>query len=76
MQSSAARLAAERNSRVSRVEAEEAARQAEEDKLRSARGELGASYLAQQQKAVFTGQMDLGERMRRAGRVGMVGDGE
>ena len=74
MQNAAAALNADRGARLQesdRQDAEELAK--EEERRRKDRG-VGPSFMAAQQKAVYGGAMDLSERMRRAGGVGMVGD--
>lgn len=77
MQSSASTLAAERNARLAKLEAEDKQQLAKEVEARSNRGKgMAPSFLREQERKVFSGGMDLGERMKRSGRVGMVGDRE
>ena len=77
MQSSASTLSAERNARLAKLEAEDKVKLEEEEAVRGSRGGkngVGPKFLREQEKAVFGGGMDLGERMKRAGRVGMERD--
>jgi hypothetical protein len=76
MQSSASTINDERNARLARMEAEDKAQLEGEDTKRESerKGGVGPTFLREQEKKVFTGGMDLGERMKRSGRVGMVGD--
>ena len=77
MQSSANTLSAERNARLAKLEAEDKVKLEEEEAVRGSRGGkngVGPKFLREQEKAVFGGGMDLGERMKRAGRVGMERD--
>ncbi|SCV70628.1 BQ2448_3390 [Microbotryum intermedium] len=73
MQASAASLS---TSRAERVKQEDEADQREHDKEMEKRmksGGVGPKFLREQEKHVFGG-MDLAERMKRSGKVGMVGE--
>lgn len=76
MQTSAAALSSSRNERLVKLEEIDAEvlvkEQAEREKSRT--GKVGPQFMRDQEKKVFSGGMDLGERMKRSGRVGMVGD--
>uniref|UniRef100_A0A0K3CF92 BY PROTMAP: gi/472584543/gb/EMS22129.1/ pre-mRNA-splicing factor CWC25 [Rhodosporidium toruloides NP11] n=1 Tax=Rhodotorula toruloides TaxID=5286 RepID=A0A0K3CF92_RHOTO len=78
MQSSAASLSASRAERLSKLEAEDRALHEREERERKERGRagdgVGPGFIAKAQGVVYGGGMDLGERMRRSGRVGLVGD--
>ncbi|EMS22129.1 pre-mRNA-splicing factor CWC25 [Rhodotorula toruloides NP11] len=78
MQSSAASLSASRAERLSKLEAEDRASHEREERERKERGRagdgVGPGFIAKAQGVVYGGGMDLGERMRRSGRVGLVGD--
>ena len=77
MQSSANTLSADRNARLAKLEAEDKVKFEAEEAVRGSRGGkngVGPKFLREQEKAVFGGGMDLGERMKRAGRVGMERD--
>lgn len=81
MTSSAAALTSSRNARLAQLEAEDAKALEKEQAERKLNGGGGSSgvgprFLRDQEKKVFGGGMDLGERMKRSGRVGMVGDKE
>lgn len=76
MQSSANAMTAERSARVAKMEAEESAQLEKETERRMQGGDVGPKFLREQEKQVFGGGMDLAERMRRSGRVGLVGDRE
>ncbi|CEQ40586.1 SPOSA6832_02218, partial [Sporobolomyces salmonicolor] len=80
MQSSAAALSASRASRLSAMEAAEEAEREREERQRAERGRAGDGtgprFMRDVEKGVFTGGMDLAERMKRSGRVGLVGDRE
>ena len=76
MQQSANVLSSERSARVAKVEAEEQAQLERETEHRAKGGDVGPRFLRDQEKQVYGGGMDLGERMKRSGRVGMVGDRE
>lgn len=74
MQSSAASLSATRAERLVKMEQEDAVAMRREEEDRKRRGDVGPRFLNQAQGQVFGGTMDLAERMKRSGRVGMVGD--
>lgn len=76
MQSSAASLSSSRNARLTALELEDSLvlKKEEEVREKSRVGKVGPSFLRDSEKKVFSGGMDLGERMKRSGRVGMVGD--
>lgn len=74
MQTSAASLSATRAERLVKVEAEDAVQIKREEDERKRRGDVGPRFLSEAQGKVFGGGMDLAERMKRSGRVGMVGD--
>lgn len=76
MQQSANALSAERRARVAKLDAEEQAQLERENERRAKGGDVGPRFLREQEKQVYGGGMDLGERMKRSGRVGMVGDRE
>ena len=76
MQSSASTLNDERNARLGKLEAEDRKQLEAEELNRASKGkDVAPRFLRDQEKQVFGG-MDLAERMRRTGRVGMVGDRE
>jgi hypothetical protein len=80
MQSSASALTSSRNARLA-VREEEDCRQLEKEmeSRKSGGGSgngVGPRFLREQEKQVFGGGMDLGERLKRSGRIGMVGDRE
>lgn len=75
MQQSASALSADREARLAKSRAEDEAQLAREAEMRErSRKGAGPSFLREQEKKVFSGGMDLGERIRRSGKVGMVGD--
>ncbi|GAA5963462.1 hypothetical protein JCM8115_001238 [Rhodotorula mucilaginosa] len=74
MQSSAETLSASRAERLVKMEEEDAMAKQREDEERKRRGDVGPRFLNQAQGQVFGGSMDLAERMKRSGRVGLVGD--
>lgn len=69
MMGDAAAMSSERQAYVAKVKAEEAEALAREEALRAKakerRGEGKGSFLLDQQRKVFGGEMDLGERLRR-----------
>lgn len=73
MQSSALALTAERNARLGKMEAEDREQLEKEEMTRGLKGDVAPTFLREQERKVFGG-MDLGERLKRSGRVGMVGD--
>ncbi|KAL8278700.1 hypothetical protein RQP46_008992 [Phenoliferia psychrophenolica] len=76
MQSSASTLNAERNARLGKLEDEDRKKLEEEESKRASKGkDVAPRFLREQERQVFGG-MDLAERMRRTGRVGIVGDRE
>ena len=76
MQSSASALNAERSARVAQLDKIEAEERAKDDASRQRLGaEVAPSFMREHNKQVFGG-MDLAERMRRSGKVGLVGDRE
>ncbi|BGP15460.1 hypothetical protein JCM10213_003313 [Rhodosporidiobolus nylandii] len=78
MQSSAAALQASRAERLTEAEKQDAAELEKEERERARKGRagdgVGPRFLNQAQGQVFGGGMDLSERMRRSGKVGIVGD--
>lgn len=82
MQSSALQLSTARSARLVALETEDAVQLAEETRLRekndgrNGQGGVGPSFLREQEKQVFGGGMELGERMRRQGGVGIKLDRE
>ncbi|MEI4850453.1 hypothetical protein Q8G46_27725, partial [Klebsiella pneumoniae] len=74
MQSSAETLSASRAERLVKMEEEDAMAKQREDEERKRRGDVGPRFLNQAQGQVFGGSMDLAERMKRSGRVGLIGD--
>lgn len=73
MQSSALALTSERNARLGKMEQEDREQLEKEERNREIKGDVAPRFLREQEKKVFGG-MDLGERLKRSGRVGMVGD--
>ncbi|GAA5987272.1 hypothetical protein JCM11641_003389 [Rhodosporidiobolus odoratus] len=80
MQSSAAALSASRTERMTAQDVIDKAELEKEERERAQKGRagdgVGPRFLNKAQGQVFGGGMDLAERMRRSGKVGMVGDGE
>lgn len=78
MQSSAASLSSSRATRLSAIEAVEAAEKEKEDRALKERGRAGDGtgprFMRDVEKGVFSGQGGVGERIKRSGKVGMVGD--
>ncbi|GAA5870999.1 hypothetical protein JCM3774_003499 [Rhodotorula dairenensis] len=74
MQSSAATLSASRAERLVKMDEEDAIAKQREEEARKRHGDVGPRFLNQAQGQVFGGSMDLAERMKRSGRVGLVGD--
>ncbi|GAA6012963.1 hypothetical protein JCM11491_000922 [Sporobolomyces phaffii] len=78
MQSSAASLSTSRASRLSAMEALDAAEKEKEDDLLRRRGRAGDNtgprFMRDVEKGVFSGKGGVGERIKRSGKVGMVGD--
>lgn len=71
MKSSALSLANSRNSRLAKLEAEDANQLEKELSEKGRNKGVGPSFLREQERKVFGGGMDLGERMKRSGGVGM-----
>ncbi|GAA5941660.1 U2-type spliceosomal complex subunit CWC25 [Sporobolomyces koalae] len=80
MQSSAASLSTSRAARLTAMEAFDAAEKEKEDKMLRERGRAGDGtgprFMRDVEKGVFSGQGGVGERIKRSGKVGMVGDRE
>lgn len=78
MSASAASLSAERSQRLAQIEAEDAVAKAKEDAERAAAGRSGkggsAKFLGDMERQVFGGGMNLAERVRRSGGVGLTRD--
>ncbi|KAM0789054.1 hypothetical protein ACM66B_003117 [Microbotryomycetes sp. NB124-2] len=76
MQQSASQLNAQRSARVAEADKVEAQELARDEASRKRLGtEVGPSFMRDHNKQVFGG-MDLAERMRRSGKVGLVNDRE
>jgi hypothetical protein len=84
MQAAAKSLQESRSQRLEKLEAEDSERskveEAERERNRIRAGGVGdgnkASFVMEQEKKVFFGKMDLAERVRRSGGVGLLKDRE
>ena len=76
MQASATSLASSRHARVAERDEQDRLEMEKEQELHRKGGGVGPKFLREQEKAVFGGGMDLAERMKRTGRVGLEGDRE